>query len=851
MHEKEDKQFISSLLQESHIPGIATAIISGEGVITTKSAGVTNAEYPSEVTDSTVFEAASLSKPVIGDLSPISHWLSKREDLPMEKKANPVQDIKQRLQEQKQKTTEPHYMLPTESSKAKEREKYTPLSTIPKRQEKLIDGLDWIKLQQLFNQYQNNVSGASLSGNAKPLTFQMLLDEYAKYYNKLEDSQEKKALSNTFWAQIKSLGTPIIEKIPRDDTQCNVYFLFPKKELPEGKDLYLQGDFHGYGSTDGRQKLSELADTGIMYRTDPMPMDAIVTYYYSKVEHSHGGRKPIPEHSPFFDEKFGPVHSDDVEFPEISQVPCKDKCSKHRSTFPDFDSPECVFRVNPDSNKAHISGEKINWPVLLSRYDLALMSDLKNDSNQAQSNKIYLAEDGSYLVRDLFDKEKVHQGKLDFQLNLSISQLEDPSLKGMILDATSKAGHTLSKATHDQRHFSYHATLYSDKEGNLQPQPDKTRVSEKYHDDLYFSNGYNLSLSVVSSFHELDTNTLGKTPQLIKDEKNDHYKIWGCKEDGTWQLTDIESDKVPPEWGQNKEVFVTVTDPIFETLKEGHTPYLPYAEFTRAVQVFKPAGKIDNIIVINDAIPYLFSGILDNFENMVKATGEHKLSPNTALVFVGPLPGLKETLSGEEEKIAFETDPSASLPGMGIRLIDYKHGIDKYADWIANKLFPQLEKEKINVPDADHRVMIGSSLSGTASVYIGLQHPDLFGTVIAQSPSPDNREILSIIPSKTRTGNKNIHLSCGKFEHPNYAAANANVEYAIELSDKLKLSKPDIGSHGHQFIAWNEELEKSVPEALNQIHSKKQTLNMKAAMQTMKDHQDLSQTQEIVEIKKP
>jgi hypothetical protein len=74
----------------------------------------------------------AIAEPVVGDLSPISHWLSKREDLPMGKKANPVQDIKQRLQEQKQKTTEPHYMLPTESSKAKEREKYTPLSTTPK-----------------------------------------------------------------------------------------------------------------------------------------------------------------------------------------------------------------------------------------------------------------------------------------------------------------------------------------------------------------------------------------------------------------------------------------------------------------------------------------------------------------------------------------------------------------------------------------------------------------------------------------------------------------------------------------------------------------------------------------------
>ncbi len=64
MYDKEDKQSIPSLMKKAHIPGIATAIISSKGVITTKPVGVTSAEYPSEVTDSTVFEAASLSKPV-------------------------------------------------------------------------------------------------------------------------------------------------------------------------------------------------------------------------------------------------------------------------------------------------------------------------------------------------------------------------------------------------------------------------------------------------------------------------------------------------------------------------------------------------------------------------------------------------------------------------------------------------------------------------------------------------------------------------------------------------------------------------------------------------------------------
>ncbi|MBX3708535.1 MAG: hypothetical protein KIT56_01440 [Gammaproteobacteria bacterium] len=83
---------------------------------------------------------------------------------------------------------------------------------------------------------------------------------------------------------------------------------------------------------------------------------------------------------------------------------------------------------------------------------------------------------------------------------------------------------------------------------------------------------------------------------------------------------------------------------------------------------------------------------------------------------------------------------------MGVRLVDYKHGMDQYSDFIANKLFLKL-KDEIGVPDDPrHRIMIDSSMSGTASLYIGLKHLDLFGAVIAQSPSPDNREKLSEIP---------------------------------------------------------------------------------------------------------
>ena len=405
------------------------------------------------------------------------------------------------------------------------------------------------------------------SRDASTPTFQDFLDKFADYFKRLPTKEQKDGVYKIFWEQVKAIGgTPIIEDSLDSELECEVYFLLPKENLAESteadapgtkKDLYLQGDFHGYGSTDGRQRLLELPGTGIMWHKDSILKEAIIVYRYIQVEPSHRGKKPVPELPPFFndDKEFVPLSTNTAIFPDIPQSECRDEYSTHTSPYPGFDSSGKIVRVSADSEHAHIPGKPINWPSLLS--------------------------------------------------------IETPS---------------------NTRHFSYHATLYSDKAGDLLRSD--APITDQYHDDLYYS-----------------------------DQANS-----------------------------------------------------PYANFTRAIQVFKPAsGKIDNIIVVNDGIPSLITGLMDHFEKMV---AEKKLSPNTAFVFINTLPGLKTTLSQEAAE-AFNKDPSKDLPGMGVRLIDYKHGIDQYTDFIANKLFPQLKKE-ISVPDDPcHRIMIGSSLSGTASVYIG------------------------------------------------------------------------------------------------------------------------------------
>lgn len=106
-------------------------------------------------------------------------------------------------------------------------------------------------------------------------------------------------------------------------------------------------------------------------------------------------------------------------------------------------------------------------------------------------------------------------------------------------------------------------------------------LSEKYMQfsawgDLRTANtGYYLSLSSVTSFDKLHTELLKKAPTLIKDNNN-HYKMWGYKND-TWQLTDISSEslQLPNEWTFTQDlqqVPVSCDSNLYRALQAAHDP---------------------------------------------------------------------------------------------------------------------------------------------------------------------------------------------------------------------------------------------------------------------------------------
>lgn len=67
---------------------------------------------------------------------------------------------------------------------------------------------------------------------------------------------------------------------------------------------------------------------------------------------------------------------------------------------------------------------------------------------------------------------------------------------------------------------------------------------------------------------------------------------------------------------------------------------------------------------------------------------------------------------------------------------NFENGTGKfYSDFVVNKVMPYVEKNYNVYKDRKHTAIAGSSSGGIESFYIGMEHPDKFGTIGALSPA--------------------------------------------------------------------------------------------------------------------
>ena len=252
--------------------------------------------------------------------------------------------------------------------------------------------------------------------------------------------------------------------------------------------------------------------------------------------------------------------------------------------------------------------------------------------------------------------------------------------------------------------------------------------------------------------------------------------------------------------------------------------------YSRVINVFSPLGDIEQVVVINDGKYYQLGNACERIQAL--------LDEKTAIIFISPEAGLYA--EAKAAHVPFE--PADDLPGMGVRTVDCKYQVNEYANFIHNNLFPYLKAQGINIPDdSNKRVLVGSSASGTASLYMGLAYPKRFGNVIAQSPSPSNRRILNpLIAAHVAPPPPNIFLGCGAFEGPEHAK-NFNLPFAKELEERLGVPL-HIYPHGHQMEGWGPELAIALPtfahltfQTVDTLDEAKETTRYRNAMSGMRD----------------
>jgi predicted alpha/beta superfamily hydrolase len=121
---------------------------------------------------------------------------------------------------------------------------------------------------------------------------------------------------------------------------------------------------------------------------------------------------------------------------------------------------------------------------------------------------------------------------------------------------------------------------------------------------------------------------------------------------------------------------------------------------------------------------------------------------------------------------------------------DARHGGGRagdYARYLLEELKPRVDSLYRTRPDAAHTGVVGSSLGGVVSLWLGLEHPGVFSRVGCVSPAAwwADHDIVRRARAADLTSRPRVWLDIGTAEEPLRAGHNDPVEGARSLRDAL------------------------------------------------------------------
>lgn len=169
-----------------------------------------------------------------------------------------------------------------------------------------------------------------------------------------------------------------------------------------------------------------------------------------------------------------------------------------------------------------------------------------------------------------------------------------------------------------------------------------------------------------------------------------------------------------------------------------------------------------------------------------------------------------ETMGSSDGKLTRDDEllPDIGLPEGFEDLADCKFYGDEFSDFLNDTVVPYIDENYHVVKDSTHRAICGSSFGGIAAFYIGMDHPETFGTVGALSSSFNVgveegwAEFLS--PKLTADNLPFLFFYDGSFYADNGFVSEKMFNALLEAGypkDKMVFCKYEPGKH--EVTAWS------------------------------------------------
>lgn len=274
--------------------------------------------------------------------------------------------------------------------------------------------------------------------------------------------------------------------------------------------------------------------------------------------------------------------------------------------------------------------------------------------------------------------------------------------------------------------------------------------------------------------------------EIFENEARLDYKF--VYNGNTWILDPRNPFFAPGGFGNNSELRMPDYIPPIEI---EYNPSIPHGTFedttfystnlnnSRQIRVYLPPGYYDSKIyyptaLVHDGLEYISFA---RANNVIDYLLSENLADPVIGIFVPPVNRTPEYISSD---------------------------IEEFTSFIVDEVIPWIDRKYRTLTNPAFRAVMGSSAGGNISLWLGMNHPEIFGNIAAFSPYIDP-EILSFFENSPRLELK-IYMIHGSYDHIDVIHQSIDAFLPI-LDNKQYEYLNEEYPEGHSYGFWRAHLD--------------------------------------------